>query len=161
MDYISTRNNQKNFSFKEVFLKGLADDGGLFVPKSIKQFKKEDLYNLKNLSYNNLAAEIIYPFIGDFMSKDNLKSFSYNDLAAEVIYPFIGDFMSKDELISLISKSYSNFRSNDVVKISNIGNLKVLELFHGPTLAFKDIAMQLIGNFYQYHLGQDLSLIHI
>ena len=135
MNYISIRNNQKNFTFKDVFLKGLADDGGLFVPKSIKQFQKEELDNLKNLSYN--------------------------DLAAEIIYPFIGDFMSKDDLISLISKSYSNFRSNDVVKISNLGNLKVLELFHGPTLAFKDIAMQLIGNFYQYHLGRDQKKINI
>ncbi len=135
MNYISTRNNQKNFTFKEVFLKGLADDGGLFVPKSIKQYKKEKLDNLKNLSYN--------------------------DLAAEIIYPFIGDFMSKDDLISMISKSYSNFRSNDVVKISNLGSLKVLELFHGPTLAFKDIAMQLIGNFYQYHLGRDQKKINI
>ena len=69
--------------------------------------------------------------------------------------------MSKDELISTISKSYSNFRSNDVVKISNLGNLKVLELFHGPTLAFKDIAMQLIGNFYQYHLSRDQKKINI
>ena len=135
MNYISTRNNQKNFTFKDVFLKGLADDGGLFVPKSIKQFQKEELDNFKNLSYN--------------------------DLAAEIIYPFIGDFMSKDDLISLISKSYSNFRSNDVVKISNLGNLKVLELFHGPTLAFKDIAMQLIGNFYQYHLSRDQKKINI
>ena len=135
MEYISTRNNQKNFTFKDVFLKGLADDGGLFVPKSIKPFSKEDLNHLKILSYN--------------------------DLAAEIIYPFIGDFMSKDELISTISKSYSNFRSNDVVKISNLGNLKVLELFHGPTLAFKDIAMQLIGNFYQYHLGHDQKKINI
>ena len=135
MNYISTRNNQKNFTFKEVFLKGLADDGGLFVPKSIKQYKKEEL--------------------------DNLKNFSYNDLAAEIIYPFIGDFMSKDDLISMISKSYSNFRSNDVIKISNLGSLKVLELFHGPTLAFKDIAMQLIGNFYQYHLGRDQKKINI
>ena len=135
MNYISTRNNQKNFTFKEVFLKGLADDGGLFVPKSLKQYKKEEL--------------------------DNLKSLSYNDLAAEIIYPFIGDFMSKDDLISMISKSYSNFRSNDVVKISNLGSLKVLELFHGPTLAFKDIAMQLIGNFYQYHLGRDQKKINI
>ena len=84
MNYVSTRNNLKNFTFKDVFLKGLADDGGLFVPKSIKQFNKEELDNLKNLSYN--------------------------DLAAEIIYPFIGDFMSKDDLISLISKSYSNFR---------------------------------------------------
>ena len=74
MNYISTRNNQKNFTFKDVFLKGLADDGGLFVPKSIKPFKKEELDNLKNLSYNDLAAEIIYPFIGDFMSKDDLIS---------------------------------------------------------------------------------------
>ena len=69
--------------------------------------------------------------------------------------------MSKDDLISLISKSYSNFRCDDVVKISDLGNLKVLELFHGPTLAFKDIAMQLIGNFYQYHLGRDQKKINI
>ena len=135
MNYISTRNNQKNFSFKDVFLKGLADDGGLFVPKSIKQFHKKELDNLKNLGYN--------------------------DLAAEIIYPFIGYFMSKDDLISMISKSYSNFRSDDVVKISSLGDLKVLELFHGPTLAFKDIAMQLIGNFYQYHLDRDQKKINI
>ena len=135
MNYISTRNNQKNFTFRAVFLKGLADDGGLFVPQSIKKFKKEELDNLKNLSYNDLAVEIIYPFIGDFMSKDNL--------------------------ISMISKSYTNFRSKDVVKISDLGNLKVLELFHGPTLAFKDIAMQLIGNFYQYHLTRDQKKINI
>ena len=135
MNYISTRNNQKNFTFKDVFLKGLADDGGLFVPKSIKQFKKEELDNLKNLSYN--------------------------DLAAEIIYPFIGDFMSKDDLISIISKSYSNFRSNDVVKISDLGDLKVLELFHGPTLAFKDVAMQLLGNFYEYYLNNANEKINI
>ena len=135
MNYISTRNNQKNFTFKDVFLKGLADDGGLFIPKSIKQFKKEEL--------------------------NNLNSLSYNDLAAEIIYPFIGDFMSKNELISLISKSYSNFRVNDVVKISDLGTLKILELFHGPTLAFKDIAMQLIGNFYQYYLQDNQKKINI
>ena len=135
MEYISTRNNQKNFTFKDVFLKGLADDGGLFVPKLIRTFSKDKLISLKNLSYN--------------------------DLATEIIYPFIGDFMTKDELISLISKSYSNFRSNEVVKISELGNLKVLELFHGPTLAFKDIAMQLIGNFYQYHLEHDQKKINI
>ena len=69
--------------------------------------------------------------------------------------------MSKDHLISLISKSYSNFRCEDVVKISDLGNLKILELFHGPTLAFKDIAMQLIGNFYQYHLERDQKKINI
>ena len=69
--------------------------------------------------------------------------------------------MPKEELISIISKSYSNFRSEDVVKISDLGNLKVLELYHGPTLAFKDIAMQLIGNLYQYHLGNEQKKINI
>ena len=115
MEYISTRNNSDHFSFKNVFLKGLADDGGLFVPKSIKPFNKDELNKLSGLNYNELAAEIIFPFIGDFMTKE--------------------------ELISIVSKSYSNFRAEDVVKISDLGNLKVLELYHGPTLAFKDIAM--------------------
>ena len=135
MDYISTRDNQNIFTFREVFLKSLADDGGLFVPKSIKPFSKDEL--------------------------NNLKSLSYNDLAVEIINSFIGDFMSKDELISVISKSYSTFRSKNVVKISELGNLKVLELFHGPTLAFKDVAMQLIGNFYQYHLKHHQKKINI
>ena len=135
MEYISTRNNLDHFSFKNVFLKGLADDGGLFVPKSVKSYSKEELNKLSNLSYNNLATEIIFPFIGNFMNKEKLSS--------------------------IISKSYSNFRSEDVVKISNLGDLKVLELFHGPTLAFKDIAMQLIGNFYQYHLENEQKKINI
>ena len=135
MEYISTRNNQKIFTFKDIFLKGLADDGGLFIPKSVKPFSKEEMNNFKNLSYN--------------------------DLAAEIINPFIGDFMSKDDLISLISKSYSNFRTKNVVNINKLGNLKVLELFHGPTLAFKDIAMQLIGNFYEHHLNFEQKKINI
>ena len=56
MEYISTRNNQKIFTFKDIFLKGLADDGGLFIPKSVKPFSKEEIKNLKNLSYNDLAC---------------------------------------------------------------------------------------------------------
>ena len=135
MEYISTRNSSDHFSFKNIFLKGLADDGGLFVPKSIKPFSKEELSKLSSLKYNELAVEIIFPFIGDFMTKEKLSS--------------------------LISKSYSSFRSEDVVKISDIGNLKVLELFHGPTLAFKDVAMQLIGNFYQFHLEKAEKKINI
>ena len=135
MEYISTRNNSDHFSFKNVFLKGLADDGGLLVPKSIEPFSKDEL--------------------------NKLSSFNYNELAAEIIFPFIGDFMTKEELISTVSKSYSNFRAEDVVKISDLGKFKILELFHGPTLAFKDIAMQLIGNFYQYHLENAEKKINI
>ena len=74
MEYISTRNNSDHFSFKNVFLKGLADDGGLFVPKSIKPFSKDELNKLSGLNYNELAAEIIFPFIGDFMTKEELIS---------------------------------------------------------------------------------------
>ena len=122
MKYTSTRNNSKEFNFSEVFIKGLADDGGLYVPKSLKKYSTEELLQLKNLNYNELSTEII-----------NL---------------FSADFISKEELSSLIKKSYSTFREKEVVKISSIGELKLLELFHGPTLAFKDIAMQFIGNLY-------------
>tara|TARA_Y100001970_G_scaffold58670_1_gene74542 strand:- start:727 stop:1059 length:333 start_codon:yes stop_codon:yes gene_type:complete len=108
MKYISTRSKEKEYSFGEVFIKGLADDGGLYVPKSLKKYKKEELLKLKDLNYNELSTEIISNF-----SKD---------------------FISKSELSSLIKKSYSTFREKEVVKISNIGELKLLELFHGPTL---------------------------
>ena len=126
MKYISTRNNKIELDFEDIFIKGLADDGGLYVPKNIKKFSSKELLKLKNLSYYQLSTEIINIFTGNFISKDNLSS--------------------------LINKSYSSFREKEVVKISNIGDLKLLELFHGPTLAFKDIAMQFIGNLYEYYL---------
>ena len=135
MKYISTRNNKLEFEFQDVFIKGLADDGGLYVPKSLKKYSKEELLQLKNLNYNELSIEIISQFSGDFISKE--------------------------ELSSLINKSYSTFREKEVVKISNIGNIKLLELFHGPTLAFKDIAMQFIGNLYEYYLNKNDKKINI
>ena len=135
MKYISTRNNIKEFNFNEVFIKGLADDGGLYVPKSLKKYNTDELLELKNLNYNELSTEII-----------NL---------------FSADFISREELSSLINKSYSTFREKEVVKISNIGEMKLLELFHGPTLAFKDIAMQFIGNLYEYYLSKNDKKINI
>ena len=135
MKYISTRSKEKEYSFGEVFLKGLADDGGLYVPKSLKKFSKEELLKLKNLNYNELSSEIISQFSGDFISRE--------------------------ELSSLIIKSYSTFREKEVVKISNVGEMKLLELFHGPTLAFKDVAMQFIGNLYEYYLKKNDKKINI
>ena len=126
MKYVSTRDNSKEYSFEEVFIKGLADDGGLYVPTSLKKFSSDELSELKNLNYNDLSTEII-----------NL---------------FSSDFISKEDLSQLIKKSYSTFREKEVIKISNLGDLKLLELFHGPTLAFKDAAMQFIGNLYQYYM---------
>ncbi len=135
MRYVSTRDNSKEYSFEDVFIKGLADDGGLYVPTSLKKFSSDELPELKNLNYNDLSTEIINQFSSDFISKDDLSS--------------------------LINKSYSTFREKDVVKISNVGDLKLLELFHGPTLAFKDVAMQFIGNLYEYYLSKNDKKINI
>ena len=132
MEYISTRNNKKTFKFKEVFIKGLADDGGLFIPKSIH---KVDISELRDLEYN--------------------------DLAKKIIYPFIGDFMTEAELGKIIEKSYSVFRKKNVVDLVKVGDRSVLELFHGPTLAFKDVAMQLLGNFYEYYLNNQNEKLNI
>ena len=73
MNYVSTRNNSNSFEFKDVFIKGLADDGGLFIPKTLHKYKNQDLLEFKNLEYNELAKKIIYPFIGDFMSEGDLN----------------------------------------------------------------------------------------
>ena len=135
MEYISTRGDNKKFSFSEVFLKGLADDGGLFIPLNIKKFDESKMNSLKKLNYI--------------------------DLATEIIYLYTGDFLSKKELNEIVKKSYSNFRKEDVVKIVELNQLKILELFHGPTLAFKDIAMQLIGNMYEHLLKSNNKTINI
>ena len=135
MNYVSTRNNKNELNFKDVFIKGLAEDGGLFVPKNIKLLNSEDLDKLKNLSYNDLACEILNPFCSDFINKEDLKN--------------------------IITKSYSSFREKEVVKISNLGSLKLLELYHGPTLAFKDIAMQFIGNLYDYYLSKNNDFLNV
>jgi threonine synthase len=135
MRYVSTRNNNKDYSFKEVFLKGLADDGGLFVPKSLFKFSEKELNSLKELNYKDLAKEIIQPFVKDFINQSDLSQ--------------------------IINKSYSVFRKNNVVNLIQVGDRKILELFHGPTLAFKDVAMQLLGNFYEYYLESENKKINI
>jgi len=135
MKYVSTRDNSNEYNFEEVFIKGLADDGGLYVPTSLKKYTHKELLDLKNLNYNELSSEIINQFLSDFISKE--------------------------ELLSLVKKSYSTFREKEVVKISSIGKLKLLELFHGPTLAFKDVAMQFIGNLYEYYLSKNDKKINI
>ena len=135
MKYISTRDNSKEYSFEQVFIKGLADDGGLFIPKEVKKYSAEQIKALSNLSYQNLAKEIIYPFIGDFMTIN--------------------------ELSDIVDRSYSVFRKDNVVDLIKLGDATILELFHGPTLAFKDIAMQLLGNFYEHYLKKNNKNINV
>ena len=124
MNYFSTRNKSLSLSFKDIFLRGLAPGGGLFLPSEIKKYTKEDLKKLSELSYNKLAVEIIY-------------NFCFKEI-------------QKNELSSLIEKSYISFKENEVVKLKKIGDINLLELYHGPTLAFKDVAMQVIGNMYDH-----------
>ncbi len=124
MNYISTRDKSLKFSFKDIFLRGLAPGGGLFLPSKLKKYSKEDLNHLSQLNYNELATEIIFNFCSEEIEKD--------------------------ELSLLIEKSYSCFKNKDVVNLKKIGDINLLELYDGPTLAFKDIAMQVIGNMYDY-----------
>jgi threonine synthase len=135
MNYVSTRNKSKTFKFKDVFLKGLADDGGLFVPEDEFNFDSEKLNSLKDLDYNELAKEIISPFVDDFINNDDLSK--------------------------IIKKSYSSFRKKNVIDLLKVEDRFILELFHGPTLAFKDVAMQLLGNFYEYYLENNNEKINI
>ena len=135
MKYISTRDNSKEYNFEQVFIKGLAEDGGLFVPKKIKAYTDQELNVLSDLSYQ--------------------------DLAKKILLPFIGDFMSERELSDIVDKSYSVFRKDNAVDLIKVGNTKILELFHGPTLAFKDIAMQLLGNFYEHYLQKNDKKINV
>ena len=111
MEYISTRGDNKKFSFSEVFLKGLADDGGLFIPLNIIKFDETKIYSLKKLNYI--------------------------DLATEIIHLYTGDFLSKKELNEIVKKSYSNFREKDVVKIVELNQLKSWNYFMDPLQLLK------------------------
>tara|TARA_Y100000590_G_scaffold438003_1_gene560314 strand:+ start:820 stop:2208 length:1389 start_codon:yes stop_codon:yes gene_type:complete len=135
MEYISTRNEKKIFSFKDVFLTGLASDGGLFVPKKVPLFSTNELEKLRELSYNELAVKIILKFCYDEFSEEEIKN--------------------------LVADSYKNFRVKDVVKIKKVNKINLLELYHGPTLAFKDIAMQVIGNMYEKILKKNNLKVNI
>ena len=130
MEYISTRNKSLKYNFKDVFLRGLAPDGGLFIPKQIKKYNEAELKKLSVLSYVDLATEIIFNFCSPSIEKNNLKK--------------------------MIKKSYETFSSEEVIKIKKFGDLHLIELYHGPTLAFKDIAMQVLGNMYEeFNISSD------
>jgi threonine synthase len=127
MRYISTRGSAPVLSFEEAMLTGLARDGGLYVPETIPQ-----------MSHDDIAA---------------LAGKSYEEIAFAVMRPFIGDTFTDTEFREIIAKAYANFGHSaraPLVQLDN--NHFLLELFHGPTLAFKDFAMQLIGQLFQVAL---------
>ncbi|MDY7010047.1 MAG: threonine synthase [Planctomycetota bacterium] len=126
MKYVSTRGQIEPVEFQDAVLMGLADDGGLIVPESI-------------------------PDVTDRLEEWN--SLSYPDLAFEVLRMFIDDIPAGD-LKSLIEKTYASaFEPTPAVTVK-VGSVYILELWHGPTLAFKDIALQLLGNLFEYILAK-------
>ena len=123
MNYISTRNKSLNFDFSSIFLRGLAPDGGLFLPSEIKKFSDNELKELSKLNYIDLGVEIISEFCVPVLKKSKIKL--------------------------ILDEAYSSFDTKNIVEIKKIDNINLLELYHGPTLAFKDIAMQVIGLMYE------------
>lgn len=124
MKYISTRGRAPELSFEEAMLSGLARDGGLYVPATIPQMSQEDIAALAGLSYEETAFRVMRPFVGDSFTDETF-----------------GD---------IISRAYAGFGHGARAPLVQLApNHFLLELFHGPTLAFKDFAMQLIGQLFE------------
>jgi threonine synthase len=126
MRYVSTRGGVQDLSFCDAVMMGLADDGGLLVPEIIPDVS-EELPHLADKSYVDLAAYIMGHFIDDIPAA---------------------------ELRSILERSYETFDDPAVTPLVQVGDVHILELFHGPTLAFKDVALQFLGNVFEYVLNK-------
>ena len=125
MEYISTRGDKTKVSFADACLAGLAPDGGLYTP-------------------------VVYPQIERPTGRE-----SYTDLAARILSAFAGDSVPADVIRDLVVKAYASFAHQSVTPLFEVGPDRwLLELHHGPTLAFKDVAMQIIAQFYDYLLAE-------
>jgi len=135
--YVSTRGETAQLGFEEVLLAGLARDGGLYVPESWPRFSPDQIRALAGLNYAELAAR--------------------------VIAPFVGDTVDEDELHRICRDAYARFHHPAVAPLVEIDrNLWLLELFHGPTLAFKDFALQVLGRLFDHVLrkrGQRVTVV--
>jgi threonine synthase len=128
MDYISTRGSAPALNFEGATLAGLASDGGLYVPCNWPSFSTTDIAALKGLTYVETAVRVMAPFVAGSLSEDELR-----DLCARAYGRF-----SHDAIIPLVQLDERHW---------------LLELFHGPTLAFKDVALQLLGQFFEKFLS--------
>ncbi|WP_272008289.1 threonine synthase [Roseovarius sp. ZX-A-9] len=130
MRYVSTRGQAPVLSFEEAMLTGLARDGGLYLPETIPQMAPAEIAALAGLSYEEAAFRVMRPYIGD----------AFTDAEFEAI----------------IARAYANFSHAARAPLVQLGpNHHLLELFHGPTLAFKDFAMQLIGQLFEAALKRN------
>jgi threonine synthase len=134
MRYISTRGGIEPLQFQDAVMMGLARDGGLLLPETLPSVNKQMLDRWQYLPYQYLAHEVLSLFIDDIPVLD---------------------------LEDLIERSYSSFAHPQVTPITKQGELYILELFHGPTLAFKDVALQLLGNLFEYVLARSGGFMNI
>jgi threonine synthase len=134
MKYISTRGGIAPISFSEAVMMGLATDGGLLLPEEIIPVDPETLASWQDLSYRELAFEVISRFVDDIPPAD---------------------------LKALIDHSYDSFTHPDITPLVKIDDIHILELFHGPTLAFKDVALQFLGNVFEYLLKKSGGKMNI
>ncbi|MCF8565004.1 threonine synthase [Alicyclobacillus tolerans] len=136
MRYISTRGQVPSIGFIDAILMGLADDGGLLVPEQIPQVSDATLKQWQRLTYSELALEVLTLYVENEIPRQDLKK--------------------------LIDDSYATFRHKEVTPVRRLDDSRyVMELFHGPTFAFKDVALQFLGNLYSYVSRETNSVIHI
>ena len=136
MKYISTRGDAEPQDFEQVLLTGLAPDGGLYVPESLPHFSEPEIASWSELSYNELAMKVISPFVAGAVPESELKR--------------------------CIDESYAGFSHKAVAPLKMLGtNEWILELYHGPTLAFKDFALQVLGRLLEYVLNKNSQRVAI
>src|SRR5690554_5336933 len=120
MKYVSTRGAAPRLGFSDVLLTGLARDGGLYVPESWPHFSTAEIRGMRGLAYPDLAKRLLVPFLGDEIDPPTFSR--------------------------IVNDAYATFHHPAICPIVQSGpNEFLLELFHGPTLAFKDVAMQLLA----------------
>lgn len=137
MKYISTRGQSPALTFSEILLGGLAPDGGLYLPESYPQFRDADLSAMRNMNYRDLAFAVLSRLVDDIPAED-LRTIINKTYRAEV-YCYTRKGQNAEDI-------------TPTLKLEN--NLYLLSLSNGPTLAFKDMAMQLLGNLFEYVLAK-------
>ena len=130
MQYVSTRGSAPTLDFAGVTLAGLANDGGLYVPAKWPRFSPEEIASMRGLPYAELAARVMQPFVGDCLTPESLRG--------------------------LTAKAYGRFAHAAVTPLTQLDERQwLLELFHGPTLAFKDVALQMLGLLFEEFLARE------
>ncbi|MEM7577855.1 MAG: threonine synthase [Planctomycetota bacterium] len=129
MKYLSTRGQAPELGFEDALLEGLARDGGLYIPASWPKLTETQWQNVRGRHYADLAVEVMWPFVSQAIERDAFER--------------------------IVCEAYSKFRHQSVAPLVQIGpSLWVMELFHGPTLAFKDVAMQVLGGLFDHVLAK-------